>query len=216
MANLYRNLNADKALLWRIVHRQNLPWILANGLHAAHGAAQAPDWVGIGNRDLIARRGREVVPLVPGGVLNDYVPFYFTPFSPMLYNIHTGRGGVPQVANADIVILVSSLHAVAEAGLAFVFTDRHACLVTTQYYNRLDQLDKVDWPLLQRRDFQRDANDPEKMDRYQAEALIHQYMPVSALLGAICHTADIQQQLQREAASQEVDLTVHCRPGWYF
>lgn len=216
MANHYPNLNPDKALIWRIVHRRNVSWILGNGLHASNSAVHAPGWESIGNRDLIARRGRDVVPVAPGGVLNDYVPFYFTPFSPMMYNIHTGRGGVRQVANADIVILVSSLHAVAKAGLAFVFTDRHACLMTTCYYNRLNQLDSIDWPLLQRRDFQRDANDPEKMDRYQAEALVHRHMPVSALLGAICHTTAIQQVLRREAANQGIQLDVHCRPDWYF
>jgi len=33
---VYTNLNLDKALIWRITHRRNLPWILANGLHAGN------------------------------------------------------------------------------------------------------------------------------------------------------------------------------------
>lgn len=32
MPNHYPNLNADKALIWRITHRQNLPWLLAGCL----------------------------------------------------------------------------------------------------------------------------------------------------------------------------------------
>lgn len=71
----------------------------------------------------------------------------------MLYNIHTGRGGVRQVGNEDIVILVSSMHRVAELGLPFVFTDRHAYPWTANFYNSLENLSAIDWPLLQQRNF---------------------------------------------------------------
>jgi hypothetical protein len=83
MPNHYPNLNPEKALIWRITHRKNLPWILANGLHAGNSGPRLRDWVSIGNEDLIGRRAHRKVPVPPGGVLNDYVPFYFTPFSPM-------------------------------------------------------------------------------------------------------------------------------------
>ncbi|BCB06699.1 hypothetical protein HHSLTHF2_05890 [Vreelandella venusta] len=213
----YTNLNPSKALIWRITHRQNLPWIMANGLHAGHSRGKrAAEWVVIGNKELIGRRAHRNVPLAPSGVLNDYVPFYFTPFSPMMYNIHTGRGGVKTVANRDIVILVSSLHKIAELGLPFVYTDRHAYPVTAHYFNDLGSLSAIDWPLLQQRNFQRDPDDPEKIERYQAEALIHQYVPIQALLGAICYTPQVQLELQQQAAELGVALDIHCRPSWYF
>lgn len=212
----YKNLNPGKALIWRITHRRNLSWILVNGLHAGNGGARSPDWVIIGNQDLIDRRAHRVVPLPPGGVLNDYVPFYFTPFSPMLYNIYTGRGGVSAVANEDIVILVSSLRKVAKMGLPYAFTDRHAYTVTANYYNDLEHLNAIDWPLLQQRNFQRDPNDPEKVERYQAEALIHGQMPIQALLGVVCYTAQVQGELQEQAAELGVELDIRCMPQWYF
>lgn len=212
----YTNLNPHKALIWRITHRRNLPWILANGLHAGSSAARSPDWVTIGNEDLINRRAHHNVPLPPGGVLNDYVPFYFTPFSPMMYNIYTGRGGVRQVANQDIIILVSSLHKVVELGLPFVFTDRHAYTATANYYNDMNSLREIDWPLLQQRSFQRDLDDPEKVERYQAEALIHELMPIHALLGAVCYTERVRQQIQEQASNLDVQLDIRCMPAWYF
>lgn len=212
----YTNLNPEKALIWRITHRQNIPWILANGLHAGNGAVRSQNWMTIGNEDLINRRGHRTVPLPPEGVLNDYVPFYFTPFSPMMYNIYTGRGGVKKVSNTDIVILVSSMYRVAEIGLPFVFTDRHAYPVTTNYYNNLADLTAIDWALLQQRNFQRDPDDPEKVERYQAEALIHRHMPINALLGAVCYTHQVQQELQEQADELEVKLDVRCIPSWYF
>ncbi|MCB1620965.1 MAG: DUF4433 domain-containing protein [Thiothrix sp.] len=216
MAANYTNLNPEKALIWRIVHRQNLPWIFRNGLHAGNSPVRSATWINIGNEDLIERRATRPVPLLPGGMLNDYVPFYFTPFSPMMYNIHTGRGGVRQVANQDIVILVSSLHKVAELGLPFLFTDRHAYQSTANYYHDLAALDVIDWLLLQQRNFQRDPSDPEKIERYQAEALIHQHMPIQALIGAICYTAQVKQQLLQQVGQVGGTLTIHCKPGWYF
>ena len=90
----YPSLNAEKALIWRIVHRDSLPWILDNGLHCGNGGVRNPAWVSIGNQDLIDKRATHPVPKPPGGFLNDYVPFYFTPFSPMLRNINTGWGGI--------------------------------------------------------------------------------------------------------------------------
>lgn len=216
MAYNYTKLNAQNAFIWRIVHRQNLPWIFENGLHAGNSSARSSTWINIGNEDLINRRATRAVLLPPGGVLNDYVPFYFTPFSPMMYNIHTGRGGVRQVTNEDIVILVSSMHKVAELGLPFLFTDRHAYPPTASYYDDLGALGAIDWLMLQQRNFQRDSADPEKVERYQAEALIYQHMPIQVLMGAICYTEQAKQQLQRQAGQVGAALDIHCIPGWYF
>ena len=92
MVNHYPNLNPEKALIWRIIHRDNLPWILDNGLACANAEMLAPNYVNIGNVDLIDKRRHRMVPIAPGGTLADYVPFYFTPFSVMMKNIHSGMG----------------------------------------------------------------------------------------------------------------------------
>ena len=83
-------LNSEKALIFRVAHRDNLPFILKNGLYAPGGHVLDPTYRNIGNVDLIGKRTRRVVPCGPGGTLTDYVPFYFTPYSIMLLNIHTG------------------------------------------------------------------------------------------------------------------------------
>jgi ssDNA thymidine ADP-ribosyltransferase, DarT len=115
MANFYPRLNPEKALIWRIVHRDNVPWILDHGLFCANCSPQAPDYVTIGNPELIGRRSQRIVPIPPGGTLADYVPFYFTPFSVMMKNIHSGRS-VEKRSNDEIVILVSSLPHVQSLG----------------------------------------------------------------------------------------------------
>lgn len=214
--NHYSNLNSEKGLIWRIVHRNNVPWILDNGLYSANSGVLVPNWVDIGNKELIDRRSHKAVPIPPGGTLSDYVPFYFTPFSPMMYNIYTGRGGVTQRPNDEIVILVSSIPKLVEAGQRFVFTDRHAYVMTAQFYNDPDSLGEIDWPLLQNRNFQRSADDPEKVERYQAEALVHKHLPISSLLGVVCYREAFKAQLEQQVVQRQLALEVHTMTGWYF
>lgn len=216
MAKLYPSLNPIKALIWRIVHRANLPWVLGNGLHCGSSEFKAPGWVHIGNPELIYKRAHHPVPLPPGGWLGDYVPFYFTPFSPMLYNIHTGRGGIQKRPNDEIVFLVSSLHHLAGLGVPFLFTDSHAYYQWANYYSNLTDLDKIDWPLLQQRDFKRDPHDPAKFERYQAEALIHRHVPVGGMLGIVCHTDALKPGIEQELQARNLSLPVHAQPNWYF
>jgi hypothetical protein len=180
------SLNPEKALIFRITHIANVPWLLDHGLHCRNSVEFDPNFRNIGNPDLISRRHQRTVPAAPGGTLSDYVPFYFTPYSIMLFNIKTGYGGVPKQPNHQIVILVSSLRRVAELGIQFVFTNQHAYPVTAEYFNNLDDLGRVDWPLLQARDFRHDPEDPGKKERYQAEALVHRHLPVAGLLGIGC------------------------------
>ncbi|MGG4579695.1 MULTISPECIES: type II toxin-antitoxin system toxin DNA ADP-ribosyl transferase DarT [Alcaligenes] len=211
-----KTLNPQKALIWRIVHRDNIPWILGNNLHCGNSSAQATSWVTIGNTELIGKRGEREVPIAPGGVLNDYIPFYFTPFSPMMINIHSGRGGVQRRPNEEIVILVSDLHRISAQKIPFVYTDKHAYYGWANFYTDIQHLHNIDWKILQTRDFRRDPNDLEKFERYQAEALIHQMLPVSALLGMICYTDDTKTTIERWLQKQKINIPVHTRPGWYF
>jgi|SRR5213594_2251433 len=209
-------LNPEKALIFRITHISNLPWMLDHGLHSRNSTDSDPNFRNIGNPDLIARRHHRPVPIPPGGMLSDYVPFYFTPYSIMLYNIKTGYGGVPKLPNNEVVILVSSLRKVAEMGLPFVFTNQHAYPVTAEYFNTLEDLRRVDWPLLQSRDFRHDPEDPGKKERYQAEALVRRYLPVAGLLGIGCHNAGAQEYLQGELKKRNMTLEIVVRPSWYF
>lgn len=78
------NLNPGKALICRIVHRDNLPWILDHGLHCRSSNLCDPNYVNIGNSELIDRRSHREVPVPPHGTQADHVPHYFTPYSPKL------------------------------------------------------------------------------------------------------------------------------------
>jgi hypothetical protein len=159
VAAVSKDLTPEKALIFRIVHRDNILWILDNGLQCKNSKVLDPNFVEIGNSDLISKRGKHPVVPPPSGTLSDYVPFYFTPFSPMMYNIKTGWGGIRQRNNDEIVIMVSSLRTLQTRKIPFLFTDRHAYLVAAQFYSDLARLDQIDWDMLQRRDFRDDPDD---------------------------------------------------------
>jgi len=209
-------LNPDKALIFRIVHRDNVPWILKNGIHCRNSTTFDRNYINIGNPELIDKRNHRVVPCHPGGTLSDFVPFYFTPFSPMLFNIKTGFGGITKRANEEIVIFVSSLPTLKSMNVPFVFTDRHAYLTTAQFYSDLAKIDQIDWDILQRRDFKRSPDDPGKMERYQAEALVHKVMPCDALKGIVCYNEIVKRSLEKQVAECELQLRIVVRPDWYF
>jgi ssDNA thymidine ADP-ribosyltransferase, DarT len=133
----------------------------------------------------------------------------------MLYNIKTGYNGVVQRANDEIVVLVSSLHKLAAEGISFVFTDRHAYLKLGNYFSDLRQLDELDWSSLKARNFRRDLEDPGRIERYQAEALVYGHVPVRALLGIACHSEAVKTELERVVGPIE-DVPIRVRPNWYF
>lgn len=208
-------LNPERARIFRITHRDNVPWILDHGLHAPNGDVLDPNFRNIGNLDLIGKRAHRAVTVGPGGTLADYVPFYFTPFSIMMFNICTGYN-VRQVPNEEIVILVASLHRVAELGIPFVFTDQHAYPLMANYFTDLKDLDKVDWGLLNRRDFKHDPDDPGKKERYQAEALIWKHLPVQGLLGICSYTEAVDQGIKAELAKRKIEMQTIVQRNWYF
>jgi hypothetical protein len=171
--------------------------------------------VNIGIADLIEKRHLQVIDVSPGGTLSDYIPFYFTPLSMMAFNIHTGRN-VPKRDNSEIVILVTSLPKLKEDGQKFLFADRHASVAGARFSANLADLDRIDWKILQHRDFSRDNDDLGKTGRYQAEALVHKHVPIESLHGVAC--CDANQKAWAEALVKEkgISLKVIAKRGWYF
>lgn len=211
------NLQPEKALIFRIVHVDNVPWILERGaLFCRNSPEQDPNYIAIGNPDLIAKRSGRTVPLPPGGSFSDYVPFYFTPFSPMMLNIHTGYGGIRRRENDEIVIFVSSLPRLAELGIPFVFTNQHAYAAGTEFFADLDGLKRVDWDLLRSRNFKTSDADPNRQVRYQAEAMVHRQVPLEALLGICCNSAKNRVRLEALLHSRGLEVSVKVTPTWYF
>ena len=135
----------------------------------------------------------------------------------MAYNIHTGRN-VAKRANSEIIILVTSLVKLKKDGVSFLFTDRHASasVPPAKFSHDLKDLDRIDWKILQARDFSRDNDDLDKTSRYQAETLVHKHMPISSLLSVACCDDDQREQVEKLAKKHGASLKFVTKRGWYF
>lgn len=204
--------SAAKALVFRITHRDNIEKVLENGCPSRSAILAEEGYAEIGNQELIHKRSTREVPCGPGGTLSDYVPFYFTPYTPMMYNIKTGFG-VPKKPMKDLLILVSSVHHFDKLKMPFVFTDRHAYLKAAQFSDKVADLDWIIWDTLQKRDFKRD--DADKFEKYQAEALVHNHVPTDGLLGIACYDQAVAGEIQQLANDYGDDVKVVARGGWY-
>ena len=171
--------------IYRIVHIDNLSTILARGnIHAPnHVPADGRAWTGIHDVTTQAARGQLPVPCGPRGVILDYVGFYFGPRSPMLYRIHTGHN-VARVDQSNIAYLVSTVQAVAGAGLGFVFYDRHSLARVAACYDNLARLNEVDFQTCNATQWNTTPQFPDRQEKKQAEFLVHRAMPWS-LVGQV-------------------------------
>lgn len=111
----------QKTYIWRMTHYTNIKFILQNGIHSCNGQIHDPQYVNIGHRTLITGRGQSAIAISPGGVLNDYVPFYFHYKMPMLYHIHQGVVADYAGSQQEIIYLVSSAENIEAQNIPFVF-----------------------------------------------------------------------------------------------
>lgn len=108
----------------------------------------------IANLDVQDKRSERKVPLPPAGTLHQYVPFYFWGQTPMLL--------VNKDRQNDIIFLVAYTKDIENAGLSFVFTDRHAIVSYAGFSNKLDDLRNLDWKTIKSQYWR---NSPEEPDR---------------------------------------------------
>lgn len=133
----------------------------------------------------------------------------------MMYKIHTGHD-VNRFPNADIAILVARLPNLLARDIDLLYTDRHALLRTARFYNSVDDLDKIDWGIIRSGNFKRNNSNPEGTERYQAEALIYEHLPINRVACVVCYDDSCKQMLEAPARQAGVSLNILTRPSWYF
>ncbi|WP_415878963.1 DUF4433 domain-containing protein [Methylomonas sp. TEB] len=203
--------------LYHITHIDNLAGIIrADGLLAHNGVED--DYTDIAHQTIQTQRNRRLVPCPPGGALHDYVPFYFCRRSPMLYAIHKDNIAGYHGGQQSIVYLVSELASVQQAGLSFVFTDGHAIMQVSEFYNDEADLNKIDWPLMKAKLWKDTDEDPDRKRRRQAEFLLHRRCPWSLISGI----AVFDEAMKSRVESLLDDLKpahlprVKVLPAWYY
>ncbi|HZT43803.1 MAG TPA: DUF4433 domain-containing protein [Chthonomonadaceae bacterium] len=204
--------------IYHITHIDNLPGILAEAGLWCDNARKAKelDAIGIAHDHIKQRRARKNVPIGKKGTLADYVPFYFAPRSPMLYALYRGQVQGYNGTQQNIVHLTSSVEAVIQQTMPFVFTDGHAVMDFSEFFNDISDLSKVDWKIM-KEIYWRDTNeDGDRTRRRQAEFLVHRFFPWSLVteIGVMTDRANRQVMDKLQGADHLPQVVV--RRDWYY
>jgi len=203
--------------VFRIVHIENVEYLLTHGMFTKSHAQADPDYINIGDTGLIAQRNDYPVRIhPPNGVLGEYVPFYFGPLSPMLLNIKTGHRGITQRPQSDIVYVVCGLATLVDNCGAWCFTDGHAKNAITAFYNHLDNLDKVDWDMVSERHWKNTEEDFDRMRRKQAEFLVKTHVPLSCISSIVVLNQQRQTFVEEIINRLGLEIPVRENPGNQF
>jgi hypothetical protein len=163
--------------IFRFIHVDNLDiYLERGGIHSPNATpANGLNYKTIHNLEIQQSRREMNIPCGPGGVIHDYVPFYFGYLSPMLLQLHTGRVEGYADGQDPIIYLVSTVQTVLESGSGFVFSDGHGIARYTEWFDNLDHLDKVDWEMVYQRYWADNVDDMDRQRRKQAEFLVHRF-----------------------------------------
>lgn len=200
-----------------LTHLGNLPAILATGgLWSPSQMPQGAQPASIAHGHIQSRRATRVVPCGPGGTLHDYVPFYFGERSPMLYANHTGYVAGNQGGQAPLVYLVAYAQQVAAAGHGWVFTDGHAVIAFTRFFDDFAHLNQVDWQTVHAQWWNDTPQDPDRKRRKQAEFLVHGFFPVGLVREIVVLNQQVRAQVNQVLNAAGVALPVRVDPAWYY
>jgi len=204
--------------IYHITPIDNLESIISEGGLLAYNVMleTGTNYTNIAYENIQDRRARIRVPCGAGGVLHDYVPFYFAPRSPMLYTIN--QGNVPNYTQgqAALIHLVSDVEDIDARGLDFVFTDGHAVMQFTDFFDDLDYLGAIDWDVMESRYWSDTNEDNDRKRRRQAEFLVRNFLPWELIteIGVINYT--IQSQVENILQNFTDQTPVRVHKDWYY
>lgn len=204
--------------IFRMTHFDNVPFIVNHGLWSKRSAVQDPNFVPIGNPAIIDRRTNKQVNIEPpGGVLGDFVPFYFSGHSPMLLNIATGHG-VNKVPQKDIVFLVCDALEIINAGIPYCFTNGNATNTITRFYNSLYGLNDLDWATIRASLWANTDDDYDRVRKKMSEFLVKEHVPIDLIKRIIVRNEEASQKVAAmlNGALPQLEIIVDTKNDYYY
>lgn len=205
----------NRTLIYRMVHYKNLDSLLTYGIHCLNHINKVPNYINIGAKNLISKRDTYTVPIYPHGVLNDYIPFYFSPRSPMLFAIKSNPQEY-EVEQSDIIYLVSSVEKIEEYKLDYIFNDGHFNFAFTKFYNKKEDLNKLDWNTINAKFWANTQDDNDKERRRQAEFLVYKNIPFDCIGAIISYNEVVQKHVATMLLKHNKKLYNEVKTNYYF
>lgn len=204
--------------IYHFTHIANLEKIFSSGALLCDSlcCASGQPTRSIAYSNLKEQRARTLVEVLPGETLDKYVPFYFGTRSPMLYTYKNGNVTGKIESQDEIVYFATTAETIVENGLLFAFTDGHPIREPKAFYNDLQDLKHVDLPLMKQTYWNDTDADPDRKRRRQAEFLIWERVPLTAIMALAARTELVRLALAETATKYSLDIRCICRPGWYY
>lgn len=205
-------------LLYHITHVDNLPNIIKSGglWCDKKRVGKGFDSTNIAHADIKERRLKIPVPLYSGTTLANYVPFYFCNRAPMLYSIHTGYVKGYSDGQDSVIYLVTTIARVLESESRWCFTDGHAVMTFSEFYNQIADLSKIDWLVIDNWSWRDTLEDNDRKRRKQAEFLVEDFVSWDLFdkIGVISN--GIKKRVENILQTQSYQPDVSIEPSWYY
>lgn len=208
----------NPTFIYHITSIENLHSILNNnGLVCINQLYKnGSSFVNIAFEQIQSRRSEKQVPLPPYGNLHDYVPFYFAPRSPMLYTINQGNVPQYQVGQQQIIYFVSTVQQVLLKKIPFVFTDGHAIISYSEFFNDPVDLKQIDWEIMNSRYWNDTIEYPDRKRKRQAEFLAFEFFPIDSVFEIGVFNSTFQDQANKIIQGNSFNIPVKVRREWYY
>ncbi len=205
--------------IYHMTHAENLTLILEeNALYSKHRINQLnKSSINIAYEGSQVTRAAMQVRISPGGVIHDYIPFYFANRTPMLGAIHKGRVEGFMGTQRDIIYLVSKPNVIKSYNVKFVFTDGHANKKFTRFFNDLKDLNQIDWEVIKSWKWRDTEDDNDRMRRKMAEFLVYDQVPFDCIIGIACFDDQVKDFVMNICYKYGMKkMKVEVMKKWYF
>lgn len=205
--------------IYHITHFKNLLSIIESGGLVAKSRQpnNRINYIDIAHQGIQDRRARICVPCAAGGMLHDYVPFYFAPRSPMLYSIHKGYVPGYQEGQSPILHLVVDAEVIESSGVPYTFTDGHAVMDYSDYFDDFSMLEQViDWELMESRYWSDTDEDPNRKCKRQAEFLVYEQCPWNMINEIGVQNSRMRTQVEKLLRTYGQLTPVNVYSNWYY
>ena len=204
--------------IYRLMHLDNLAVCLERGgMHAPnHAPNGGQDYRTIHNIEIQQVRRARTIRCGPGGIVHDYLAFYLGPRSPMLLQLHTGGVEGYDEGQAPLIYAVSTVEAIVQARLGFVFSDGHGIAAYTQWFDNIADLDKIDWDMVYADYWADTVDDMDRQRRKQAEFLVYQFCPWYVIISIGVLNDFVRDQVENILSQEGISTPVEVCRRWYY
>jgi hypothetical protein len=232
--------------IFRQVYAGDLRTFLADGEIRAKNHIELQLCHQTSYQDIVDRRGTAEFVMPCGGVVNDYVPFYFSPLTSFTYTIHRGNVPLRSPGGADLgvaedderIFFVCSVEGMRDGGVECCFSDfpLNSQVPQPSIEQNLDRLEQhVHWgvfddsPMVASieeldyvgvckyfKNYESPLHWQLRSQKRMAEFLVREALPLRYVSCIVAKSPQMRDNLQLKMDASEWNIPIYSNPGCYF